>query len=362
MCLAKTIYTCQHKEKKRVACRKTWRQRTSWCFRPILFFVLGKSSDEPCDELRVNDTVWPSVACPECRQAEETGIATRGMVISTTATTNKYRDKLTPAALAASRMRKEDLEKQDKVQANYWSRQENFQEELRKRELEEEAARGQAQAQAQAQGGGDAVSDSYADRPLPALPCFPAASVGDTRGDPGYQNPRFRSKNMFLPPPSPSQPAPEGRAPTAPKNRPAAVTSTGSPISRLSRFSQERVERPTKKNYYGRGTAEAIRVTDEGIRTYQRSLLGPQLTNLVEGGGPEATPPITERRGREMTQLVDTYRRVERRAEPRFQPIVHRRPTPESSPEPVPAPKTDNKRKAIWNPFSNNGRRDDEAR
>ncbi|KAK1636606.1 hypothetical protein BDP81DRAFT_449604 [Colletotrichum phormii] len=392
MCFAKTIYTCQHEERKRITCRKTWRQRAGWCFRPILLFFVGDSPDEPCSELRVNDNVWPNVTCPECRTAEETGIATKGMVTSTT-TTNKYREKLTPAAIAASRRRKEEQEKKDEKQrTNYWSIQENYQEGLRKREMEE-AARLQGGG-----GVGDVTggNEDYADRPLPALPTFPAASVGDTRGDPGYQDPRLRSKNIFPPPkPSPSpSPPPENKsttkhkrkkkeAPVVPDRRMPTVTSTGSPISKSSqrsrehkrRHSQEQwrrdsqekkrrrveeqprrnsyeqtsqtseegaYERPTKENYYGRGTASAIRTMKE-----------------ADEPSP-ARQPVAERRGRDMKQLANSYREVRAAPWPE-EPIIQRRPTPPPSPEPEKAPKKSGKLKGVWNPFGNKDRRDDVA-
>ncbi|KAL2879908.1 hypothetical protein SGCOL_004627 [Colletotrichum sp. CLE4] len=408
MCFTKTIYTCQHEERKRVTCRKTWRQRAGWCFRPILLFFVGDSPDEPCSDLRINDTVWPNVTCPECRTAEETGIATKGMVNSTT-TTNKYREKLTPAAIAASWRRKEEQEKRDEKQrTNYWSIQENYQEGIRKREMEE-AARLQGGG-----GVGDAAgrNEDYADKPLPALPTFPAASVGDTRGDPGYQDPRLRSKNMFppsKPPPSPSPPspppppppppAPESKSTTkhkrkkkealvVPDRRMPTVTSTGSPISKLSqrsrehkrRHSQEQwrrdsqekkrrrveeqprwnsyeqtsqtseegaYERPTKDNYYGRGTASAVQATNEAI------------FSMGEADEPSTMrQPVAERQRRDMKQLASSYREVRAAPWPE-EPIIQRRPTPPPSPEPEKAPKKSGKLRSVWKPFGNKDRRDD---
>ncbi|KAJ0313515.1 hypothetical protein COL516b_000454 [Colletotrichum fioriniae] len=377
MCFAKTIYTCQHQERKRVTCRKTWRQRAGWCFRPVLLFFFGDAPEEPCSELRVNNTVWPNVVCPECRTAEETGIATKGMVTSTT-TTNKYREKLTPAALAASRRRKEEQDKkEEKMRTNYWSIQEDYQEGLRKREMEE-AARLQG-------GGGDAVvaggSEDYADRPLPALPAFPAASVGDTRGDPGYQDPRLRSKNMFPPPPPPPPPppVPENKKTTRKKRRrmePPVIPGRQQkrrcsedkwrrhPQEKKRRRVEERTgrnsydqtsqsseegayERPTKENHYGRGTASARQAADEAIR----------IMKAADGPSP-ARQPIAVRRGREMKQLANSYR--EERAAPwPEEPSIQRRPTPPPSPEPEKASKKSGKRKGGWNPFGNKDRRDD---
>ncbi|KXH37653.1 hypothetical protein CNYM01_10933 [Colletotrichum nymphaeae SA-01] len=392
MCFAKTIYTCQHQERKRVTCRKTWRHRAGWCFRPVLFFFFGDAPEGPCSELRANDTVWPKVTCPECRTAEETGIATKGMVTRTT-TTNKYREKLTPAALAALRRRKEEQDKkEEKMRTNYWSIQEDYQAGLRKREMEE-AARLRDGDASLVEG-----SENYADRPLPALPTFPAASVGDTRGDPGYQDPRLRSKNMFPPPPSPP-PAPENKKtskkkrrrmepPIIPERRLPTVTSTGSPISKSSRRSQEQkrrcsedkwrqhpqekkrrrveeqtrrnsdeltsqsseegpYERPTKENRYGRDTASGRQAAAEAIRI------------MKEADEPSPARQSTAvRRGREMKQLANSYR--EERAAPwPEEPRIQRRPTPPPSPEPEKAVKKSGKRKGGWNPFGNKDRRDD---
>ncbi|KAK1730821.1 uncharacterized protein BDZ83DRAFT_747142 [Colletotrichum acutatum] len=333
MCFAKTIYTCQHQERKRVTCRKTWHHRAGWCFRPLLLFFFGDAPEEPCSELRVNDTIWPNVICPECRTAEETGIATKGIVTSTT-TTNKYREKLTPAALAASRRRKEEQDKEEeKMRTNYWSIQEDYQAGLRKRELEE-AARLQ---------GGDASladgSENYADRPLPALPAFPAASVGDTRGDPGYQDPRLRSKNMFPPPPPPAPPpAPENKKTTKKKRRRMEP-----PV--IPERQEGPYERPTKENHYGR----ARQAADEAIRI------------MKEADEPSpARQSIAVRRGREMKQLANSYREEQAAPWPE-EPSIQRRPTPPPEPEPEKAAKKSGKRKGGWNPFGNKDRRDDVA-
>ncbi|KAK1999149.1 hypothetical protein LX36DRAFT_680521 [Colletotrichum falcatum] len=173
MCFAHVKYSCNHKEKRRLKCRKLWSARTGWCCYPAFLLAFGWPNEEPCGDFVQGKAVFSSKICPECTEAEQSTPQTNGIVPS------KYRHKLTPEALNASRRRmQEEKEKENAVKERWYSREENFQEMLRKREQEERLDRDAA-----------AGTTAEAVKPLPGMPSLIHVPLGDRWGDPSYHYP-----------------------------------------------------------------------------------------------------------------------------------------------------------------------------
>ncbi|GKT42288.1 uncharacterized protein ColSpa_02469 [Colletotrichum spaethianum] len=171
MCFTSIKYACDHKEKKVLKCRKLWSARTGWCCHPAFLFVFGWPTEEPCSDYLEERAFLSSKICPACTKAEQSGPNTRGIVLS------KYRQRLTPEALDASRKRmQEEKEKDEVVKERWYSREENFQESLRGREQEERKAA--------------AGDDAKTDKALPDMPSFVHVPLGERWGDPSYHYPQ----------------------------------------------------------------------------------------------------------------------------------------------------------------------------
>ncbi|KAK2020050.1 hypothetical protein LZ32DRAFT_686264 [Colletotrichum eremochloae] len=173
MCITHVKYSCNHKEKRVIKCRKLWSARAGWCCYPAFLFAFGWSNEEPCGDFIQGKAFFSPKSCPECTEAEQSTPQTRGIL------PNKYRHKLTPEALNASRRRmQKEREKEDAVKERWYSRKEDFQEMLRKRELEERLNRDAA-----------ARSTAKSDEVLPGMPSFVHVPLGDRWGDPSYHYP-----------------------------------------------------------------------------------------------------------------------------------------------------------------------------
>ncbi|EFQ26456.1 uncharacterized protein GLRG_01600 [Colletotrichum graminicola M1.001] len=172
MCFTHVKYSCNHNEKCVLKCRKLWSARTSWCCYPAFLFTFGWPNEEPCSDFVERKAFFSPKTCPECTEAEQSAPQTRGIVPS------KYRHKLTPEALNTSRQRMKEREKEDAVKERWYTREENFQETLRKWEQEERLNR-------------DVVAGSTAktDKALPDMPSFIHVPLGDRWGDPSYHYP-----------------------------------------------------------------------------------------------------------------------------------------------------------------------------
>ncbi|GJC80108.1 hypothetical protein ColLi_02946 [Colletotrichum liriopes] len=195
MCFTNVKYSCDHKEKHVLKCRKLWFARTGWCCYPAFLFVFGWPAEEPCSDFLKEKAILSSKICPACAEAEQSGPHTRGIVPS------KYRHKLTSEALNASRKRmQEEKENEEVVRERWYSREENFQETLRKRDQEERLER-------------EAAADGNAktDKALPDMPSFVHVPLGDRWGDPSYHYPQHIADAYGLaPPPLPKEPIHSG--------------------------------------------------------------------------------------------------------------------------------------------------------
>ncbi|KAK2041254.1 hypothetical protein LZ31DRAFT_17218 [Colletotrichum somersetense] len=173
MCYTHVRYSCNHNRKRVLKCRQLWSARAGWCCYPAFLFAFGWPKDDPCGDFVEGKAFFSPKTCPECTEAEQSAPQTRGIV------TNKYRHKLTPEALNASRRRiQEERKKEEAVKERWYSREENFQETLRKREQEERLARGAT-----------AGTTAETEKALPYMPLFIHAPLGDRWGDPSYHYP-----------------------------------------------------------------------------------------------------------------------------------------------------------------------------
>ncbi|KZL79627.1 hypothetical protein CI238_08929 [Colletotrichum incanum] len=195
MCFTNVKYSCDHKEKRVLKCRRLWSARTGWCCYPVFLFVFGWPTEEPCSDFFKEKAILSSTICPACTEAEQSGPHTRGIVPS------KYRHKLTSEALNASRKRmQEEKENEEVVKERWYSREENFRETLRKREQEERLER-------------EAAADGNAktDKALPNMPSFVHVPLGDRWGDPSYHYPQHIANAYGVAPnPLPKEPIHSG--------------------------------------------------------------------------------------------------------------------------------------------------------
>ncbi|KAK1982168.1 hypothetical protein LZ30DRAFT_591181 [Colletotrichum cereale] len=173
MCFTNVKYSCNHEEKRALKCRTLWSARSSWCCYPAFLFAFGWPNEEPCGDFVRGKALFSPKTCPECTEAEQFTPQTRGIV------PGKYRHKLTPEALNASRRRmRGEREKEDAVKERWYSREEHFQETLRRREQEERLGRDAA-----------AGSTAGTEKALPDMPPFIHVPLGDRWGDPSYHYP-----------------------------------------------------------------------------------------------------------------------------------------------------------------------------
>ncbi|KAJ0167114.1 hypothetical protein CTA2_4365 [Colletotrichum tanaceti] len=176
MCLTNVTYSCHHKEKHTLKCRKLWSARTARCCYLAFLPVFGWPTEEPCNGVLAEKAIISSQPCPECTEAEQFGPQTKGIV------PGKYRHKLTPEALNASRKRmveQKDKVKEEVVKERWYSRVENFQETLRKREHEKRLEREAAPC-----------TNANTSKPLPDMPLFVHIPLSNRWGDPSYHYPR----------------------------------------------------------------------------------------------------------------------------------------------------------------------------
>ncbi|KAK1600570.1 uncharacterized protein LY79DRAFT_664826 [Colletotrichum navitas] len=168
MCFTHVKYSCNHNGKCVLKCRKLWSARTSWCCYPAFLFTFGWPNEEPCGDFVERKAFFSPKICPECTEAEQSAPQTRGIV------PRKYRHKLTPEALNASRQRmKEEREKEDAVKERWYTREENFQKREQKGRLNQDVT----------------GSTAETDKALPDMPSFIHVPLGDRWGDPSYHYP-----------------------------------------------------------------------------------------------------------------------------------------------------------------------------
>ncbi|KAK2065106.1 hypothetical protein LY76DRAFT_611697 [Colletotrichum caudatum] len=220
MCYTHVRYSCNHNRKRVLKCRKLWSARAGWCCYPAFLFAFGWPEDDPCGDFVEGKAIFSPKTCPECTEAEQSAPQTRGIV------TNKYRHKLMPEALNASRRRmQEERKKEEAVKERWYSREENFQETLRKREQEERLDR-------------DATAGTTAEteKALPDMPSFIHVPLGDRWGDPSYHYPPHVADAYVA-------------APLPPPRDPVRLGSTGiSNLSNGTRIDTARIVTSTGKN------------------------------------------------------------------------------------------------------------------
>ncbi|KAK6227170.1 hypothetical protein QIS74_00725 [Colletotrichum tabaci] len=188
MCLTNVTYSCHHKEKHILKCRKLWSARTAWCCYPTFLLVFGWPTEEPCKGFLAEKAIISPKPCPECTEAEQFGPQTKGIIPS------KYRNKLTPEALNSSRkrmMEQKEKEKDEAVKDRWYSRVENFQETLRKREQEERLEREAAP-----------YTNANTSKPLPDMPLFVHVPLSNRWGNPSYHYPRHVAEAYDAPSPT----------------------------------------------------------------------------------------------------------------------------------------------------------------
>lgn len=313
MCYGEVRYACCHTGKRRITCRKIWRRRTGWCCHPVVGFVFGEGVDTTCDVTRDNWT-WATTSCPECREAEQTGVATKGRI-------HDFRGKFTPEALRSARQRKEEEDRQ-KIQTRWYSREESFQmQQLRRPE-----------------------EPVNSDRPLPAMPSFVHVPLGDRWGQPSYHYPKQVA--MKFPP----APPPEEPLPSVPHKQAEVSDEQQRPIKTIEVVLKNRlvtspdqpclaggqcwkpVPESNPTSSYDIDFRQARRSQEPQQQQYCSKLLGPRsLTN------PRPAPPvpIADRRGRKLKPLTGNYGNMTRPSKPR-QRVTAPEPSAKSAKTPGP--------------------------